>query len=139
MIASNRAVYSSSSSTVAFSRDDPLRARVVHLGGGMSSLFDEQSTDARRLLARARVPTDAPFSSPAPPRPPPPLVDVTADDASTILRARDEGRATRDARRAVPVAAPVAVPVASRRAVGARDSIRPNFYLSSPPILRTHH
>jgi hypothetical protein len=97
----------------------------------MSSLFDEESTDARRLLARARVPTDAPFSSPAPPRPPPPLVDVTADDASTILRARDEGRATRDARRAVPVA--------SRRAVGARDSIRPNLYLSSPPILRTHH
>lgn len=114
MIASNRAVYSSSSSTVAFSRDDPLRARVVHLGGGMSSLFDEQSTDARRLLARARVPTDAPFSSPAPPRPPPPLVDVTADDASTILRdARREGRATRDARRAVPVAAPVAVAVAA--------------------------
>jgi len=69
----------------------------------MSSLFDvpnaEESTDARRLLARARVPTDAPFSSPSPPRPPPPLVDVTADDASTILRARDEGRATRDARR----------------------------------------
>ena len=111
MIASNRAVYSSSSSTVGVSRDGPLRARVVHLGGGMSSLFDEESTDARRLLARARVPTDAPFSSPAPPRPPPPLVDVTADDASTILRARDEGRATRDARRAVPVAA---VPVSDK-------------------------
>ena len=95
MIASNRAVYSSSSSTVAVSRDGLLRARVVHLGGGMSSLFDEESTDARRLLARARVPTDAPSSSPSRPRPPPPLVDVTADDASTILRASRRGVARR--------------------------------------------